>query len=240
MKPQPNHQEIVEKRGLKALGAGISNDAIYNATARVIEEFNTSGGVLDFGAGLGHLTNRLVGMKRFQSVAAIDLMAKPDDVASSVQWIRADLNGPTPFPAKNFDVVVAIEIIEHLENPRRVLRELSRIVKPGGLLVISTPNSESLRSLLSLVIRGHFAAFGEESYPAHISALLRVDFTRIFREAGLAPLGFRFTNVGGIPKSPAQSWQSLSFNTLRGRWFSDNVVAIARAPLENSHTIQSG
>ena len=41
---------------------------------------------------------------------------------------------------KSFDVVTATEVIEHLENPRLFLRDINRVLKPGGLCVLSTPN----------------------------------------------------------------------------------------------------
>lgn len=44
------------------------------------------------------------------------------------------------FPSQSFDVVVMFETIEHFFNPRKVLESVLRVLKPGGLLVISTPN----------------------------------------------------------------------------------------------------
>ena len=51
------------------------------------------------------------------------------------------------------DVVTALEVIEHLENPRAFCRELARVAKPGGWVVVTTPNQLSLLSLLSLVVK---------------------------------------------------------------------------------------
>jgi SAM-dependent methyltransferase len=53
---------------------------------------------------------------------------------------RVDLNGPWPYAGEEFDVIRACEVIEHLENPWHFFRECHRILKAGGLLVLSTPN----------------------------------------------------------------------------------------------------
>jgi 2-polyprenyl-3-methyl-5-hydroxy-6-metoxy-1,4-benzoquinol methylase len=209
---------------------GQSSNVIYRAIQRVITENHLAGAVLDYGAGTGDLTRQLLNMNTFASVSAVDIMAEPSDLAGKAQWIEHDLNMPVPVDAARFDLVVAAEVIEHLENPRFVVRELFRLLKPGGSAIISTPNNESWRSLLSLLVQGNFVAFTDTSYPAHITALLRQDITRIFQEAQFAAPRFYFTNSGGLPRMPSVSWQKVSFNLLRGLRFSDNIIALAKKP----------
>jgi len=211
-----------------AASGGTSNDAIYAAILRALDEFGAIGSALDFGAGMGSFTRRLMRANRFSKVSAADLMDRPADL--DVQWIRADLNDPLPASPETFDTVIAAEVIEHLENPRAMARELFRLLRPGGLAIISTPNNESWRSLLSLWLRGHHIAFLEGSYPAHITALVRKDLQRILVEAGFEAPVFRFTNEGGIPGMPTTSWQKVSAGGLRGLRFSDNLIAISRKP----------
>jgi 2-polyprenyl-3-methyl-5-hydroxy-6-metoxy-1,4-benzoquinol methylase len=142
-----------------------------------------------------------------------------------------DLNNANAIPAASFDVVIAAEVIEHLENPRQVAREWFQILKPGGTLVLSTPNNESIRSLTALLVRGHYVAFLDSCYPAHITALLRKDLERILSEAGFSDIRFHFTDHGGLPKLPAVSWQRVSLGLLKGCRFSDNVIAAAKVPV---------
>jgi SAM-dependent methyltransferase len=154
----------------------------------------------------------------------------PADLAGRLQWIQQDLSQSLPNREAEFDVVIAAEIIEHLENPRFTVREIFRVLKDGGWAIITTPNNESLRALLALVLRGHYVAFTDTSYPAHITALLRKDLTRIFREAGFSEPAFSFNGEGSVPGVPSLKWQGLSLGLLRGLRFCDNIVAVAQKP----------
>lgn len=127
---------------------------------------------------------------------------------------------------ETFDVIVSPEVIEHLENPRAVVREWWRLLRPGGTLIFSTPNNESWRSLFSLIVQGHFVAFVDTCYPAHITPMVRKDIERILNEFGFSKPKFVFTDVGGIPKFPAYKWQSISLGLLKGLRFSDNLIVV--------------
>jgi 2-polyprenyl-3-methyl-5-hydroxy-6-metoxy-1,4-benzoquinol methylase len=212
------------------LSKGGSDAVIYEAIERSLADSGAAGDVLDFGAGTGQLTRRLEVSARYRSVTGADLFARSAEVPAAVRWVQGDLNERLPVGDGAFDVVVASEVIEHLENPRAVAREIFRLLRPGGLAILSTPNNESWRALLALVVRGHFVAFGDTAYPAHITALVRADLGHVLVEAGFASPRFSFTDVGGIPSAPSRTWQSISGGRLRGLRFSDNVVVTARKP----------
>lgn len=207
---------------------GISDEAIYVTIERRLDDLAARGDLLDFGAGTGQLTQRLRNRGRFRSVSGIDLLPRAADLPGDIRWIEGDLNDRLPLASDSFDTVVAAEVIEHLENPRAICRELFRLLRPGGYVLLSTPNNESWRSMVALLVRGHFVAFGESSYPAHITALVRQDLVRALCEAGFTAPSFGFTDVGGIPGFPAKTWQSLLGHWLRGLRFSDNVVVTAQ------------
>ena len=217
---------LIQRAKAAELSKGTSLSAVYDAVERVITNRELKGSVLDYGAGTGALTRRLIALGRFDSVSAADIMRKPRDL-ESVPWIEQDLNEPIQGYGGAFDVVIAAEVIEHLENPRFTMREICRMLRPGGTAIVTTPNNESWRSLVALLMRGHYAGFGELSYPAHITALLRKDLTRIFAESKLSSPEFYFTDNGGIPGKPSVTWQKISLGFLRGIRFSDNVLAAA-------------
>jgi 2-polyprenyl-3-methyl-5-hydroxy-6-metoxy-1,4-benzoquinol methylase len=213
-----------------AASAGISNDAIHEAMVQVVARLDVAGDLLDFGAGTGTLAGRFHQMGRYHSVTAIDLMPRPTGITDGIRWVSADLNAQTNFSDEAFDVLVAAEVIEHLENPRALAREWYRLLRAGGWVVLSTPNNESWRSLGSLLLAGHFTAFRDGSYPAHITPLLRKDIERVLREAGFAAPRFAFTNVGGFPKMPWMTWQAISVGRFKGLRYSDNLLAMALKP----------
>src|SRR6185295_7888354 len=58
----------------------------------------------------------------------------------------ADLDEPLPFEDSDFDVVVAGELLEHLRDPRRVVADVRRVLRPGGTFVASVPNAYRLKN----------------------------------------------------------------------------------------------
>jgi 2-polyprenyl-3-methyl-5-hydroxy-6-metoxy-1,4-benzoquinol methylase len=217
------------RRQAAEASGGISSDEIYTMIEETLTDLQLGGRILDYGAGLGNLSKRLLSMRRFESLCAADIMDKPDGLAGVV-WLREDLNNPIQGYASYFEVVVAAEVIKHLENPRSMVRDLFRLCRPGGYIVLTTPNNESLRALISLVVRGHYVAFNDSGYPAHITALLRKDLSRILQEAGFEPPRFRFTQKGAVPGLTRFTWQGASGGLLRGIHFSDGVLAVAQKP----------
>jgi 2-polyprenyl-3-methyl-5-hydroxy-6-metoxy-1,4-benzoquinol methylase len=220
---------LLDRRMQAALASrGTSGDAIYNAARTMVHALRLTGRVLEFGAGTGTLIGQLIADGCACTFTGADLLPRPAGIPSDVEWIHADLNAPLPCPNASFDAIVSTEVIEHLENPRAVFREFARLLRPGGRLLLTTPNQESIRSLASLIVRGHHVAFLDESYPAHLTALVRKDLERLCLDVGFEPPVFSYTDHGAVPKGTSVTWQALSFGWLRGRWFSDNMVAVTR------------
>lgn len=209
---------------------GTSSDAILDAVVGIMNQHQFRGSLLDFGAGTGSLVQDLLASGYAGKITGADILSRPASLPEAIAWVAGDLNLPIPAADSSFDCLVSTEVIEHLENPRAVFREFHRLLKPNGLLLVTTPNQESIRSLLSLCFAGHFVYFLDRSYPAHITALLRRDLQRICGESKFARPIFYYTNNGGLPKLPNLRWQTISFGILQGRLFSDNVLLVARKP----------
>ncbi len=75
-------------------------------------------------------------------------------------FVEANLDATLPWPDQTFDAVISTEGIEHLENHYSFLREIHRILKPGGTLVITTPNITALRSRVRFLGSGFFGRDG--------------------------------------------------------------------------------
>jgi 2-polyprenyl-3-methyl-5-hydroxy-6-metoxy-1,4-benzoquinol methylase len=211
-----------------ALSGGSSADPIYRLVARVLREAGAPvGTLLDVGCGRGGLAGALTGL--FERYVGCDLVAYEGfPQAPWARFVQADLNQlPLPLEPGVADVVAAVETIEHLENPRAFMRELVRLARPGGLVVVTTPNQLSLLSKLTLVVKNEFNAFQTSAglYPAHITALLEQDLRNIATECGLERVEVRYTDSGRLPFTRFQWPTRLG---LRGRWFSDNVLLAGR------------
>jgi 2-polyprenyl-3-methyl-5-hydroxy-6-metoxy-1,4-benzoquinol methylase len=219
----------VEERA--AQSQGVSNDAIYRMVVAALAGRHPGGGIiLDVGCGRGLLRPYVADM--FERYIGADVV-RYDGFPEDCEFHKVDLdNGRVPLPDGAADVVAAVETIEHLENPRAFVRELVRLARPGGWVVVTTPNQLSLLSKLTLLLRNEFNAFRAASYPAHITALLEVDLLRIASENRLTEVAIRYTGQGRIPGT-SWHWPHL-FSRLAPRTFSDNVLMIGRKSFESA------
>jgi SAM-dependent methyltransferase len=112
------------------------------------------GRVLDAPCGDGTLAREL--SARGWRVCAADIAPVHID---GVRSLRLDLDEPLPFSDGAFDAVVSLEGIEHLLSPARCLAELCRVLRPGGRLVVTTPNVNNLQSRWHYLIAGRFSGF---------------------------------------------------------------------------------
>jgi 2-polyprenyl-3-methyl-5-hydroxy-6-metoxy-1,4-benzoquinol methylase len=238
---EPTHKEnfnmdetMQEERKLAARKSrGTSADSIYRLVSGKAQELQVSGTVFDFGAGTGNFARILCENPNITSVIATDIVDYGENYQDSkLEWVFHDLNDNVALNSETVDAIFAVEVIEHLENPRHLAREWFRVLKPGGHILVSTPNNESWRALLSLIVKSHFSAFTGASYPAHITALLRLDIERIFAEAGFSQITFYYTDHGLIPKVAERTWQASSGGLLKGLRYSDNLLCVAtKVPL---------
>jgi 2-polyprenyl-3-methyl-5-hydroxy-6-metoxy-1,4-benzoquinol methylase len=222
-------ESLQEKRLQAALASeGISAGPIYQTVLDLCRSLRLHGDLLEFGAGTGTLAKQLSASQPGGTITCADIRPRPASLPANVAWLQTDLNNAIPVPDCSFDIIISTEVIEHLENPRATFREFHRLLRSDGVLIVTTPNQESVRSIAGLLMGGHFVAFLGRSYPAHITALLRKDFERICHGTRFAPPQFYYTDSGGIPKLPHILWQSLTFGLLKGRLFSDNLAVLTR------------
>ena len=114
-------------------------------------EASVKGKVLDVGYNVSTLHWEL--KKKFDVVGIDIYIKKPEK-----NVLKADAQA-LPFKQQSFDSVLAGELIEHLEKPESFIQESSRVLKKGGVIIITTPN---VKSLVNRVSKSYHA-------PAHIS-----------------------------------------------------------------------
>ena len=93
---------------------------------------------LDLPAGNGWVTEQL--KKLGANAIAADINEERPDYA------QVDMEKPLPFTDAQFDAILCAEGIEHVFNPSQLFNELARVLKPGGILIITTPNVQNIYS----------------------------------------------------------------------------------------------
>jgi methionine biosynthesis protein MetW len=108
--------------------------------------------LLDVGCGEGVLAD--LARSRFREVHGIDIADDAVRLARAKGMIAHCVNLNThraPYPDDTFDTVVTLDVIEHMFDPVAFIAELHRLVRPGGHLVLSTPNIRKIQRMLTLL-----------------------------------------------------------------------------------------
>jgi SAM-dependent methyltransferase len=122
---------------------------------------------LELGAGSGALAERL--QAAGFSVTAADI---ENNFELGTEFLRLDLNDPNFGRAlsSEFDLITAVEVIEHLENPTAFLRSIRKLLKPNGFAILTTPNVENVPARLKFLTRGEIRAM-DKFAPEHITPI---------------------------------------------------------------------
>lgn len=123
---------------------------IYEKVISLLE-CEVPGKVLDAPAGEGPFSVEL--KKQGYQVWAADLNEEKFK-AEEILFNKVNLNEKLPYQDDFFDLVVSIEGIEHLENPHHLIGEFKRVLRLGGKLILSTPNTLNVYSRLRYFIFG--------------------------------------------------------------------------------------
>lgn len=116
-------------------------------TPWILQRVSTHSKILDVGCGAGFLTNDLA--RAAHRVTGVDLsgeslaVAQKFDTTHSVDYKIADAYH-LPFEDQSFDVVCAMDFLEHVEDPGRAIQEMSRVLKPEGQFFFHTFNRSPL------------------------------------------------------------------------------------------------
>lgn len=154
---------------------------------RHVEEFQPSGTILDVGCGDGKFLWGMdpsrwerTGVERGTEIMQLVSRHFPD-----VEWIGGDIYSPL-LDGRQFDVATFWHVLEHLPRPRRVLRRVSELVRPGGWVIIALPNLESTQAHL---FRRNWFAFDE--VPRHLFHFSPRSLEILLEEAGLRVVSHR-------------------------------------------------
>lgn len=115
--------------------------------------------ISDIGAGYGHMK---------QKIEAVGGIWQPFDYVKKMDFsIIWDLNDAAPTNVSKAGMVTFLEVLEHLGNPLLGIQNISNHIEKGGILILTTPNPQSSKNRLNLLLKGVLYAFQEKHLKEH-------------------------------------------------------------------------
>ncbi|HTP40142.1 MAG TPA: methyltransferase domain-containing protein [Steroidobacteraceae bacterium] len=181
----------------RTAGAGLHE----HAAARVQQiEPRRDARIVDLGCGTGAFLARL-NARGYVNLTGIDIC--PPRSTAQISFLAADLDQlKLDLGDSSVDLFSAIEVFEHVENIGSLLDEISRLLRPGGKLFITTPNVHSLEARTRFFLADNLKQFDAKGDPTHVMPLFLFTFRRIVAGHGLSIIdSWGFPEDGSSPTS---------------------------------------
>lgn len=182
-----------QEKVIKPIAVPGAHDLLYKFLKPILESYQKPE-ILEVGAGHGAFTQKL--WNEGYAVSACDLFPEIF-YFDKVICKKVDISKELPYPNDSFDIVLAIEVMEHIHDHNLFFRECHRILKKGGLFIFSTPNILSLKSRIRFLFTGFYYSFKPLDHAnldgmQHISSLTVDQYNNLAIINGLTPqrIGF--------------------------------------------------
>jgi len=170
-----NYYSLILAKDIKAESTPL--EVVSEIYKKVLSQLSRDCLIVDFGCGAGHFLEfladagyrNIIGVERSLRLA-IHLRNKGLEVRENLLQIEDG----------SVDVVLAIEVLEHLEDPKSALAEIHRILKRSGSILITTPNQKSIKAK---VLRWRWKEFRR---PSHLIFFDRNSLKRLLEEVGFS------------------------------------------------------
>jgi 2-polyprenyl-3-methyl-5-hydroxy-6-metoxy-1,4-benzoquinol methylase len=185
------------------------SDYLIRPVLRAMETLPRGASVADFGCGDGEITRLLAapGRRLCGFDSSTTGIARASARWPEIAWECRDLTAPMNGHA--FDCIVSIEVIEHVYSPRDFIANCTRALKPGGLLILTTPYHGYLKNLI-IAATGKFDAHTNPLWDhGHIKFWSRTTLTQLLDESGYTNI--RFEGAGRLP----YLWRSMAISAIQ-------------------------
>ena len=214
--PRPSQQELLKayhtylpeaEEEIEAWGKMV--EPVFRAGANLIERSMPRGRLLDVGTGYGFFLALM--QSRGWEAMGLEVSATGAQYGRK-RWGLSILSQPweeTAFHEGEFDVVTAFYVVEHLPDPVAFFREVHRILRPGGMILVRYPHTTPIKDILSLMrIKNHLYHL-----PFHLSDFSPKTMRRVLEQAGFTRVE---TAIGSftVPDNPMGKWAGRIFGTL--------------------------
>lgn len=150
--------------------------------------------ILDVGCGNGYLAKRFAD-RGYKVVGVERSGGYTDALPDKFELIEADLEAGLPASLGQFDYIVCGDVLEHVSDPHDLLRHLRTLLRSGGLIVASLPNSGNIWFRVNVLL-GRFPQDEKGLFDrTHLHFYTWVGWVDLFRSAGLTFVGVQPTSI---------------------------------------------
>ncbi|MBT9146241.1 MAG: putative S-adenosylmethionine-dependent methyltransferase [candidate division WS2 bacterium] len=173
----------------------VANNVIFqrHLVAYNAAETEISGNVLEVGSGDGYGL-RILSKKAVNYTAVDKFPTDLSGVGENVQFVQANIP-PLPFESNSFDYVVGFQVIEHIDNDKDFCKEIARVLKPGGKLLLTTPNRTMSLTRNPFHIREYLA---NELHSLMAQTFSKVEVKGVFGNEKV--MNYYYTNKKGVER----------------------------------------
>jgi 2-polyprenyl-6-hydroxyphenyl methylase / 3-demethylubiquinone-9 3-methyltransferase len=185
------------------------NKAMFPWIINKIRQFcDHNSTILDVGCGAGFLSNELA--RQGYQVTGVDIegdvldVARNHDSTNTVKYETADAY-KLPYEDGSFDIVTAMDFLEHVERPKEVIAEFSRVLKPGGLFFFHTFNRNFLAHVVVIKLIEWFVKNTPKNMHVINLFIKPEEMKKYCRDVSLEVIGM----IGVMPKISTIDWKMI-------------------------------
>ena len=186
--------------------------------------------ILDVGCGDGSFSQ--YSKEKFRRLYGTEISEEAAHIAQKqgVLTTITDLNSSLSYKDNTFDAVTCLDVIEHLPDPRLLLAEIYRVLRPDGQLVATTPNIRYFRNLYRLIFKGTFPHTSADTSVwggGHLHYFTRRDLNTLLNKVGFKKITFSINRNQFRLSKKRRLVRSLIGKRTFGEWVCGSITVSA-------------